>query len=173
MRTVQLQERVKEIRCLYAVSSLVAEPCSSIEETLSTAVGLIPAGFKYPSDTCARITYGDMKFTSPNFRETSWKLDADMILSGETIGRVEAYYLDKKPDLGLGPFLREENDLIADIARQLTVLIQREQANAKLRQTGQDLRKSLRELERPEQDHGVIHHQIRKRDVYRRASNHT
>ncbi|MFP3869997.1 MAG: response regulator [Syntrophobacteria bacterium] len=121
-RTAQLEERAKEIRCLYAVSRLVAEPDESIDETLKAAVDLIPPGFHYPEIACARITFEGREFATANFRETPWMLHADIPIPRSS---VVVCYLEEKPKEHEGPFLHEERDLLNEIARQLGVMILR------------------------------------------------
>jgi len=127
-RTAELKERVKEIECLYALSSLVAEPCKSIDEALKTAVDLIPPGWQYPQITCARIIFEGREFATGDFRETPWKQSADIVVGGENVGTVEVRYLEERPKQDEGVFLKEERNLINDIARQLGVMIQRVKA---------------------------------------------
>jgi len=131
-RTAELKERVKEIKCLYAVSSLVAEPCKSIDEALKTAVDLIPPGWQYPEITCARIIFEGREFATGDFRETPWKQSADLVLGGENIGTVEVCYLEERPEQDEGVFLKEERKLINDIAKQLGAMIQRVKAEQHL-----------------------------------------
>jgi PAS domain S-box-containing protein len=127
-RTAALEERVKEVKCLYAISSLVAKPGEYIEKVLQDAVGLIPQGWQYPDVACARISFEGQKFITSNFRKTVWKQSTDIALTGEAVGKVEVFYLEERPACDEGPFLKEERELIDDIARQLGVMIQREKA---------------------------------------------
>ncbi|MCF8077741.1 MAG: PAS domain S-box protein [Desulfobacterales bacterium] len=127
-RTAELKERVKEIRCLYAVSEFVAKPLASIEETLAAAVKQIPSGWQYPEITCARILLEGREFATARFRETPWMQSADIVLKEGAVGAVAVCYLEKRPERAEGPFLKEERDLIDDLARQLGVLIEKERA---------------------------------------------
>ncbi len=131
-RTTHLTKRLKELKCLYAVSSLVAESCESIDQTLEAAVCLIPSGWLYPEITGAKIVFEGREFASANFRDTAWKQSADIVISGENIGTVEVCYLKEGPALDEGPFLKEEREQILDIAKQLGVMIGRKQAEEKL-----------------------------------------
>ncbi|MFH2074265.1 MAG: response regulator, partial [Pseudomonadota bacterium] len=62
-QTWKLNLQVREFKCLYAVSSLVAKPCESIDESLKAAVDLIPRGWQYSEITCARIVFEGREFT--------------------------------------------------------------------------------------------------------------
>jgi len=127
-RTFELGQRVKELKCLYAISSLAAEPGSSIEGTLKVAVDYIPPAFHYPDITCARISFEGQEFTTPNFKETPWKLSEEITIAGEKRGAVEGFFLEKRPELDDGPFFKEEQHLLKDVARQLVLMIERERA---------------------------------------------
>jgi len=136
-RTHALKERIKELKCLYAVSSLVAGPCESIDEALRTAVDLIPPGLQYPEIACAKITFEDREFATVGFRKTPWKLSADILIpsSGSRVpNSVLVCYLEERPELDEGPFYKEERNLVIDIARQLGVMIERNRAEERLRQ---------------------------------------
>ncbi|MFH1739585.1 MAG: response regulator, partial [bacterium] len=131
-RTAELGERVKEIECLCAVSDLVAQPRKTINESLKVAVDLIPSGFQYPEIARARIVFEGREFAADGFRETPWKQSSDIVISGETVGTVDVCYLEERPALDEGPFLKEKRGLIDDLARQIAVMIQREWAYARL-----------------------------------------
>jgi PAS domain S-box-containing protein len=140
-QTMQLKERVKEMKCLYAIASLVSEPCKSIDEMLKGAVELIPPGWQYPEITCAKIVFGGREYVSANFRDAAWKQSADLVIAGNTLGRVEVCYLAERPELDEGPFFSEERELIINIARQIGIMIER-------KRTEEDIRNSKEEWER-------------------------
>jgi signal transduction histidine kinase len=127
-RTATLEERVKELRCLYAISGLVAEPGRSINESLEAAVDLIPLGWQDPEKARARILFEGREFASAGFRETAWKRSAEIVISGETVGTVEVCHLEDGSARRGGWFLPEEQDLLVDIARQLGAMVERRRA---------------------------------------------
>ena len=144
-QTAELKERVKEVSCLYAISSLLAKPSKSIDEALKSAADLIPTGWQDSEVARARIIFEGTEFTSEGFRDTPWKQSADIVLSGETVGTVEVCYLEERPMLDEGPFLKEKRGLIDELARQLAVMIQRDFAHARLEHINSVL-KSIRDV---------------------------
>ena len=128
----ELTERVKELNCLYGISKLV-ETTDSLEHILQGAVELLPASWQYPDVTCARIKLRKQQFQTVNFRETEWQQMEIIIVNGKSFGQVEVYYLEEKPQLDEGPFLREERHLIHAVAEQLGTVIARKWAEDKLR----------------------------------------
>ena len=62
-----LRERVKELNCLYGISSLIEKHAISLKEVLDGIVGLIPPAWQYPEITCARIIIGNKESKTDNF----------------------------------------------------------------------------------------------------------
>ena len=132
-KTHELGERIKELNCLYGISSLREKPGLSIEETLQNIVDLIPPSWQYPASTCARIILGDEVYGTENFKETKWKQASDIIVHGRLRGRLEAFYIEEKPESDEGPFLKEERSLINAVAERLGRIIERKLADQSLR----------------------------------------
>ncbi len=128
---LDMTERVKETNCLHDVSMLLAEPHTPVDEMLQEIVPLLPPGWQYPDITCARIVFEEREFATPNFKDTKWKQSADIIVSGEEVGFVEVCHLEERAELDEGPFSKEERGLLADLARQIGIAIERRVAEAK------------------------------------------
>lgn len=131
-RTHELGERVKELNCLYGISNLVEKEDISFDEILQGTVDLIPPGWQYPEVTCGRITVGDQEFETENCIDTIWKQSSDIIVHGETMGNVEVCYLEEKPEMDEGPFLKEERSLINAISERLGNIIETTRAKESL-----------------------------------------
>ncbi len=119
------EDRVKELDCFYGISKLVEHHGSDIAGIFEGVVALLPTAWQYPHITCARITYDEQTFQTPNFKETMWKQTADIKTQSKKIGAIEAYYLEEKPELYEGPFLKGERDLIDAVAERLGRIIER------------------------------------------------
>jgi PAS domain S-box-containing protein len=118
-RTHDLGERVKELNCMYGISKLTETPGIIFEEILKGVVELIPPSWQYPEHTCARVAFKDIEFRTKNFQETVWLQAADIRVDGQNIGVVEVFYISEMPVINEGPFLKEERQLLDDIARRL------------------------------------------------------
>ena len=99
-KTHALGERVKELRCLYAMSSLVEKHGSSLEKILGGIVNVIPPAWQFPEITCTRIKVGDQVFVSENYRETLWRQSSSIIVKNKKAGSLDVFYLEKRPDCG-------------------------------------------------------------------------
>jgi len=142
--THKLGERVKELNCLYGISKLVEERNPSVDEILQGVINLIPPSWQYPEVTCARIKLKNKQFKTENFRETNWKQDETIMVSGERFGTIEVFYLEEKPASDEGPFLKEERNLIHVIAERLGLIIEHRLAENNL-QVSYEQEKKLRE----------------------------
>jgi signal transduction histidine kinase len=125
-RTYELGERVKELNCLFAISSLIEKPGISLEEILQGTVELIPPALRYPGSTCARITLDGRTFCSTNWRETDSKQTSYIVVNGARIGALEVDCLEKTPKNGTPSFLKEESGLIDAVSERLGKIIARD-----------------------------------------------
>jgi PAS domain S-box-containing protein len=131
-KTAELTERVKETACLYQMSDLLGTTSAPMNETLQAAVRLLPPAMLHAECACARIAIREQAATSDNFRATPWGLAANIEVSGEPVGAVQVYYLEEKPVLDEGPFMKEERGLIDHLAAKLGAAILRRRAEARI-----------------------------------------
>ncbi|MCP4725358.1 MAG: PAS domain S-box protein, partial [bacterium] len=133
----EVGERVKELDCLYGLSKLIEKPGISLEEIFQGTVNLIPASLQYPDITCARLNIDGTEYRTNIFNcpETVRKLASDIKVHGKKTGTLTVRYLEERPELDEGPFLKEERNLIDAIAERLGRLIERIQAEETLQIT--------------------------------------
>ena len=139
MKKHDLGERVKELNCLFEISKLLQKPDISIEEILQGTIDLITTSWQYPEITCARIVLDGLLIKTNNFKETVWKQSSDIIMHGDRAGTIDIFYLEERPEIDDGPFLKEERSLIRIIAEELGRIIERKQVE-------EDLDKSRNQL---------------------------
>lgn len=111
-------ERVKELRCMYGTAESIRIR-DTLEQVFGDVVALIPPGWQYPEITRARLRFGGREYFSEPFEETEWKQSADIVIDGERRGTVEVFYLEDRPELDEGPFLKEERNLLDNITHLL------------------------------------------------------
>lgn len=129
-----LTERVKELQCLYKLGSII-EGQEDLEDIFRGFIDNIPPAWQYPNITCARITFQEQEYKTPNFQETKWKQSAPIIAGGDTVGTVEVYYLEERSVADEGPFLKEERTLLDHIAERMGRVIERTWAQEALQVT--------------------------------------
>ena len=115
--THALQERVKEINCLYQLSEIIGIPNISFNEICQRAVNLFPPSWQYPEVTCSRMIVNGKIFKTGNFAESKWKISSNLKAGNNVIGRVDVFYLESKPIIfNNSPFLNEEIKLLRAVA---------------------------------------------------------
>jgi hypothetical protein len=113
------QERLKELACINQTTIILREG-KSIEETLQQIVLLLPDAWQYPEYTSARILFLGKSFETPDFVESEWRMAQEFNTIDDEKGIIEIYYTKEFSMEKEGPFLKEERDLIHNIASLLT-----------------------------------------------------
>ncbi|MFP4165230.1 MAG: ATP-binding protein [Chitinispirillaceae bacterium] len=124
-RSEALGERVKELQCLYHISSLGEKPGIGIAELLQAAADAIPPAMKYSEVACARICIDEECFTSPGYRQTRRKVSFIIGEPQNPFGFLDVCYLENCPPHDFGCFLEEELEMLQSIAKHLQLVIQR------------------------------------------------
>ena len=120
-----LNERSKELNCLYSVSRLMDIPGMPLAEVLQGILELIPPAWQYPESTCARLSIEEQEFQTANFTATPWQMAATIGLFGKPLGLVEVGYLTEKPACNEGPFSKEERHLLNTIVQRISRAVER------------------------------------------------
>ena len=123
-----LKERVKELSCLYRINQIFEMFGGSAQEVFQRIVELIPPAWQYPDLASARIILDGRPYETPGFKDGRQRQSADVILGGKSRGRVEVVYAEEKLPPKDGPFLKEEQNLLDAIARQIAFIVERQQA---------------------------------------------
>ncbi len=116
-----LDNRVRELATLYAVSGIVERPGVSVGEVAA----ILPAGWLHPEDAAARITVDGREYRSAGFIETPWRQESPVVVHGRVAGRVEVCYRHELPG-------DDERRLIDAVARRLGRIIERMRATEAL-----------------------------------------
>ncbi len=114
----QNRERLKELNAINQTTQIISHG-KSIPSTLQSVCSILPQSFQYPEQTAVRISYEGKVYVSREFNETPWVLREQLVTIDNKIGTIEIYYLTEFPEVYEGPFLKEERDLVQNIARLL------------------------------------------------------
>jgi len=129
------RERLKELGCINQTTYILKEG-KPIEETLQQIALLLPAAWQYPEYTVSRISFMKKEFESLEFRETNWKMIQEFNTIDEETGTIEIFYTKEFREEQEGPFLKEERDLIQNIASLITGYINSYKARDIIRISG-------------------------------------
>ncbi len=126
-----LRERVKELTCLYGIHRILSEQNLALDEALGAVIEKLPPAWLYPDIAAARVVLNDTEYKTTNYHSKSFACQsAPIIVRGKNLGKVEVVYLEERPELDEGPFLREERALINAVAGEIGLYIERKEAAA-------------------------------------------
>ena len=110
-------ERIKELRCLGAVSALSESPGLDIRALLEGVVALLPPAFEHTAHARAAIDSAWGRFGAPPDPHARLHLERPIRVDGEARGKLCVWYGPELPDIATR-FLPEEETLLDNIARQ-------------------------------------------------------
>ncbi len=123
-----LRKLVRELNCLYSISTIIDSPDLSINDVIESILELIPHACQFPTLTCARIIYNDKKYETDNLRKTKWKFSTQVIINEKPL-MISVYFLENVP------FLKSEIDLIKEIGNRLKIIIEQKESEQKLKES--------------------------------------
>lgn len=118
-RTHALADRAKELACLFSISNITERQDIPLGKIFQAVLNVLPSSMQYPEIACGRIVFDGKNYVSGEFRESSWRLAAEITFGGDRRGTIEVFYGADRPKCYEGPFLREERYLVNDIALRL------------------------------------------------------
>ena len=114
-----LQERAKELNCLYRIEEIINAEVLTLDEVFRGVIEAVSSGWQYPDVCVARIRYDNEDYTFGYFRETEWIQKASIRVYGKLVGTLEVAYTEPMPQADEGPFLKEERKLLETIAERI------------------------------------------------------
>jgi pyruvate, water dikinase len=115
-----LNERKKELDCLYKIEEIFLDYDTDNEEIFKNLIKVIPSGWQHESICKARITYDNKEYKPDDFEETIWNQKINIIIDNKICGKVEVFYFDNNSEWNSNPFLNEEEKLLRTITEKLS-----------------------------------------------------
>ena len=142
----ELDERVKELNCLFEISRLVEKRNLTVDGIIQGILDLIPPAWQYPDITCAKITLKGKEVKTRNFKETVWQQTSDIIVHGVPSGNLVVGLLEERPERDEGPFLQEERALLDAIAERVGRIIERRWAQDEVQKSEEKFRELMENM---------------------------
>jgi hypothetical protein len=118
-----LEERVKELSCLFELEEMLHQPEITTEEIFQRLVEIIPQAWRYPDVCLVKIVFNDDIYASSEFEDSPWALNSDIIVQENVIGTIRVCYREEMPASQVGPFLVEEKKLLDSIAQRVSSFV--------------------------------------------------
>jgi len=129
---IALRERVKELTCLHGITRIAARPEVTLEQILKAAADLIPKACLHEDLASAKIIFDDLSFSSEIYLEGTDTHTQEIVVDGRRRGEIILGYDGADlPELDKGPFIKEELDLLEVVAKELAIVIDARETEAK------------------------------------------
>lgn len=115
----KLNERNKELNCLYKADDILKDYNSNFNETIYKIIDIIPSGLQFPDICKVKIIIDEDEFTSSEFKRTELKLSTPILSNNKKLGEIQAYYIKPVKLERKRIFLPEEFKLISTIADKI------------------------------------------------------
>ncbi len=115
-----LNERVKELKCLYEVSKVCQNYNQPLSTTINQILAAIPHGWQYPDKLNAYIIFDDTVFGKKNTDNSITIASSDIVINEIKRGELIVYYKNNKH-----VFLEEEEPLLNNISIETASFIER------------------------------------------------
>ncbi len=122
----KLQERVKELKCLYELSRIAWEKENDLKAIVDKTLEILPIAMQFPSLAEASIVLGKKTNSTPGFEQCDYSISSPLAIGSENYGTVKVgYRQDQDNPFKSSPFLNEEKKLIKMVATELSLYINR------------------------------------------------
>jgi CRP/FNR family transcriptional regulator len=115
----ELNERQKELSCLYKINDLLKNDEVPVEEILFEIIEILPTGYQFPDICKVIIILNGKKTQSKGLRKTELKQTAKIKFEGANVGEIQVYYIKPVKSETSPVFLIEEQQLINTIAENI------------------------------------------------------
>ncbi|MDW7773722.1 MAG: sigma 54-interacting transcriptional regulator [Desulfobulbaceae bacterium] len=120
---IQLQDRIKELDCIYAICRIAANSKSDFDQIIQDITDRIAPAFRNPESTCVCIAIGNKVTKTSNFKSCRFKLTEDIIANEKILGRLEVGYLGVLQQEECSPFKEEDRKLLHTIAARIGIFL--------------------------------------------------
>lgn len=140
-----LVERVKELNCIYSLSS-VLKGHQELGEILQKVADVLPSAWQYPDLARAAITLKGTRFVTQDFGDLLCCEQASIVVNGTPEGLVEVGYVRSLPDGRAPSFLKEERLLLSMVAERIADIVALRESQSQLSTYQEHLRSLASEL---------------------------
>lgn len=118
-----LNERVKELKCLYEISKLCHDLASPLHVVLEKIVNLIPEGWQFPDRLNVHLKIDDFEIGEVEIKEGVVFIESDLNIQNVNRGWIKVAY--SEVDEKLFSFLDEELQLLNQISLEISSYVER------------------------------------------------
>ena len=122
---LKLRERVRELKCLYALSKIVWEEKNDLHVIFLKTLAILPQGMQYPALSEVSIHVNKKAYETPRFAKSKSFISSPLGVGKKKYGTIRmGYRVASKPTIKHS-FLPEEKKLLKVVASALSLYIKR------------------------------------------------
>ena len=122
--TVSLNERVRQLDCLFEISDVTNLPGISLDGILQRSIDIIPLAMRSPKDIWVEISLNNMQYRSKNFKDNKLFYLAPIKGRKYKLGALRVGFCGNNFSGGKEIFHVNERVLIKNIAEKLAIIIE-------------------------------------------------
>jgi two-component system, NtrC family, sensor kinase len=138
-KTDELKRRIRELDCLYGISTLIMRPGITLPQIIEGTCKLIISTVQHPDIAACSININDFEYASENFSKSNWMAHSDIKLNNEIGGMISVCYFKEPPPSNEFAFTASEQFMINEIAERIGRSVDRIHAQDKLKETYEEL----------------------------------
>lgn len=120
----KLQERIKELSCLYDISSLLAKHQSSIEETLRGVAAILRQAWRFSEDAIVELKLAEFYILTPKLPKDSIFQESTIAMFREPAGFIRVHY--PSHTYTEKHFMEEEQKLLEKVSYEVSSFYEKE-----------------------------------------------
>lgn len=124
-----LNERIKELTCLYEISRVASEPVTNLDATIRSILHIVARAWKHQDYAVAEIIFNGKNIAAGNIPDKSVFQSEPVIADGEHVGMVRVHYPADR--FSYNDFLPEEKQLLKKVASEFAIILERHFRQAK------------------------------------------
>ncbi len=113
----ELQERIKELSCLYEISSLLRQHTGNNTETLQKVIGVLKQAWRFPQEAVVEVQLDSFQYATEKPPENAIFQGSEIHVFNENRGYLKIYY--PTPEFTQKHFLPEEQKLLEKAADEI------------------------------------------------------
>jgi two-component system NtrC family sensor kinase len=122
----KLEQRVRELKCLYELSKIVWEEDNDLNAILSKTLAILPPAMQFPAVSEVSILVNKKVYATPQFTKSKRLISSPLSVGRKKYGTIKiGYRSSSKTAQSKLTFLPEERKLIKVVARALSLYVQR------------------------------------------------
>ncbi|MEP6262702.1 MAG: HAMP domain-containing sensor histidine kinase [Gillisia sp.] len=125
----KLQERIKELSCLFDIASILSKHESALIPTLTALGKVIKLAWRFPEETIVEITLDEHKYKSAPIPPNTVFQNSEISIFNKVCGNIKVHY--PTPKYSRKDFLVEEQKLLDKIAQEIGNFYEKEKNKEK------------------------------------------